>query len=215
MIYYSPTNNDVLQNFITYRPKTCFLMTQLGGELSPKLKKIISDLKDHLKKAGIDIMDANSLVTGSDFLDKIFKLMLSVPIGIVVITEEMKTTTLSNIFYEIGIMTALGKEILVIKSKEFEIPSDLIRTEYVEYNKDFTDKIQKFLKGINEKVDYYKIMAEQLHKKALLSLDYYKRGYLITGDESIKISAKKIALSEDEKFDEHTKMMINSFLKSK
>lgn len=96
--------------------------------------------------------------------------MLSVPIGIAVLTEEMKINTLSNIFYEVDIMTALGKEVLSIKSKEFKIPSDLIRTEYVEYNEDFTDKIQKFLQGLNEKVDYYKTMAEELHKKALLSL---------------------------------------------
>jgi hypothetical protein len=213
MIYYNPTDSDIFQKWVKYSPRTCFLMTQLGGQRSKELNTIIKDLENHLFKAKFKVVDANSFVTGKDFLDKIWKISLSVPVGIAVVTETMRNTTISNIFYEIGLLTALGKETLIIKSKNFEMPSDFVRTEYIEYDDSFDSKIKNFIEHLEEQGDYYNIMAENLHSKPVVSLDYYRRSYLLNGDESIKESAKKVF--EKEHFDEHTNMMMNSFLKNK
>ena len=95
-------------------------MTQLGGERTEELNTIIECLYTQLKSHRYSYKDANSLVTGKDFLDKIWKISLSVPLGVAVVTEEMSNNTISNIFYELGLLTALGKETIVIKTSKFK-----------------------------------------------------------------------------------------------
>jgi hypothetical protein len=92
-------------------------MTQLGLPLPDKLKKIRVDLCTVLKKRKYIELDANSSIKGRDFLSKIWRQVLGVPMGIAIVTEEMKISTISNIFYEVGVLNALGKETIVIKSE--------------------------------------------------------------------------------------------------
>ena len=82
-----------------------------------------------MKKYKFCEVDASSLVTGKDLLDKIWKIILGAPLGIAVLTKDMPDKTIANIFYELGMMDALGKETLIIKSKDYQIPSDFMRTQ--------------------------------------------------------------------------------------
>lgn len=209
MIYYNPTDNDVLTNWIKYNPRSVFIMTQLGGEISIKLNNIISDIKSVLGKYHIRDFDANSFITGRDFHTKIWKIALSVPIGLAVVSETMKPTTIANIYYEIGLMNALGKETLVIKTDKFTIPSDFIRTEYIEYNNNFSYRFEKFINQTFDQAEYYGLIAENLIAKPLLTIDYLRRAYLISGDIAYKKRAQDIMLSND--FDEHILLMYKSY----
>lgn len=209
MIFYNH-DREVITDFITYLPRTCFIMTQLGSPLPNKLKQIRQDLCSELKKRNISELDANSSIKGKDFLSKIWRQVLGVPMGIAIITEDMKISTISNIFYEVGVLNALGKETIVIKSKEFKIPSDFIRTEYIEYDEDFKEKINKFLDEIEELADHYDLMGDSLEANPVLTIDYFKRAYLINGNP---IYFKKVKeLLEKEKFDSQTKFGIKNFL---
>ena len=76
----------------------------------------------------------------------------------------MSQGTLANIFYEIGIMQAYGKETLLIKTEDTKVPSDLIRTEYVEFADDFDEKMEKYLETILNLPEYYDSVADQLEK---------------------------------------------------
>ncbi|KHE92080.1 MAG: hypothetical protein SCABRO_02131 [Candidatus Scalindua brodae] len=58
-----------------------------------------------------------------------------------VIDETMSSDTLCNIFYEVGLMHALGKEAIVIKTKDAKVPSDFVRTEYVRFDKNFDKNV--------------------------------------------------------------------------
>ena len=60
------------------------------------------------------------------------------------------------------IRESLGKETLVIKTKNSTVPSDFVRTEYLEYDNTFKHKIKKFIKRFFEQAEHYIIMAEQL-----------------------------------------------------
>ena len=213
MIYYNPLNNDVLTHWIKYNPQSCFIMTQLGGDIPPELAEIIETTKTILIKRNYKPFDANSEVTGKDFLNKIWKQLLSAPLGIAIVTKNIKASTLPNIFYEIGIMNALGKETIVIKCKEYKIPSDFIRTEYIEYDKNFTEKLNNYLDRVLEIADYYEKMSHNLKAKPLLALDYLRRSYHITGNRRIKNKAKKII--EKYTFDDHSNIMLKSAFKIK
>ncbi|WP_147302895.1 hypothetical protein [Marinoscillum furvescens] len=184
-------------------------MTQLGGKRSEELTQILAEIAQILTSRNIDSKDANSLITGRDFHTKIWKLALSVPLGIAVVSETMEQTTIANIYYEIGLMNALGKETLVVKTKGFKVPSDFVRTEYIKHSPNFQTALENFLNQTFEQAEYYGIMAENLDAKPLLSIDYLRRAYLITGDSSYR--KKAVELLDIHEFDEHNLLMIRNY----
>ncbi|WMW24406.1 hypothetical protein RE474_09950 [Methanolobus sediminis] len=167
-------------------------MTKLGEPVSGEILTIRDSLRKVLEKYQIEDIDAESVVTGKDFLMKIWNLIVAVPLGIAIIDNNMPPLTLSNIFYEIGLMQAYGKETLVIKTKEAKVPSDFVRTEYIEYGQKFEDKMDKFFNTFFELPKYYDSMANELEKNPLLAIDYLRRAYLIAGDSSYRDKAEEI-----------------------
>ena len=192
MIYYNPTNGDPHSARVEYRPKTCFLMTKLGYPVSDDLQVIQTKLSTLLSSKNIDVVDAESIVTGRDFLFKIWSIVISVPLGVAIINEEMSPQTLSNIFYEVGLMQAYGKETLVVKTPATSVPSDFVRTEYVEFDDKFDTKIEKFLHYFVGQADYYAKAADQLQNNPLLAIDYLRRAYLISGENQLRERARQI-----------------------
>lgn len=212
MIFYSQ-DREVLTEFVKYNPRTCFIMTQLGKPLPDKANKIRYRLSSILKKQKIKIIDANSQTTGRDFLNKIWKIIHSVPFGIAIITEDMKQSTISNIFYELGILNALGKDTIVIKTSSFKIPSDFVRTEYINFDSEFTNKVENFIYQMFELAEHYDTMAESLEANPNLSIDYWRRSFLITGDNKY-IDKAEIIFKENE-FDHQSKLFVKSFLRNR
>lgn len=192
MIYYRPTDGDPLTSSINYLPRTCFIMTSLGTNITPEIAEIRAKLKTSLRKHSINEIDANSKLTGRDFLLKIWGMVIAVPLGIAIIARRMSPRTLANIFYEIGLFQAYGKETLVIKTKDAKIPSDFVRTEYLEYNKNFNTKVDQFLKHFFTQPGHFEIMAKGLASDPLLAIDFYRRAYLITGDRGYRAKARVI-----------------------
>lgn len=209
MIFYNPTDNDVLTHWIKYNPRSAFIMTQLGENRTEEIEEILSQILTVLTSHNINQLDANSQVTGRDFHTKIWKLALSVPLGIAVVSETMKQTTIANIYYEIGLMNALGKETLVVKTQKFTIPSDFVRTEYISHNNNFEGRFSSFIDQTFDQAAYYGLMADNLIAKPPLSIDYLRRAYLITGEDEYKNKARDLINSND--FDEHTMLMIKSY----
>lgn len=192
MICYRPHDGDVSTSPVNYRTRTCFLMTQLSHPLPNQVERIIEQLRGILDLRGIDMIDANSEITGRDFLNKIWNMMYSVPLGIAVIHEDMNNKTYANIFYELGVMQALGKETVVIKTGRAEVPSDFVRTEYIEFDSSFEGKIERFLKGFDTQADYYFGMSAQLENDPLLAIDYLRRSYLISQSGEARTKAARI-----------------------
>ena len=192
MILYSPHDGDVPNCHIDYRPRTCFIMTKLGQPVSPEIENIRDSLRKVLSKYQIAEIDAESVVTGRDFLAKIWNMIIAVPLGIAIIDDNMSALTMSNIFYEIGLMQAYGKETLVIKTKESKVPSDFVRTEYIEYGSGFDKKLDKFCDSFFKFAEHYDLMSEILENNPLLSIDYLRRAYLITGDKIYREKAENV-----------------------
>ncbi|MCP4269748.1 MAG: hypothetical protein GY777_29945 [Candidatus Brocadiaceae bacterium] len=187
-------------------------MTQLGTPIPKEIKNIRKSLEKHLRSNKLITIDANSHIKGKDFLHKIWEMILSVPIGIAIISKELTPYTLANIFYEIGLLQAYGKETLVIKTKDSYVPSDFIRTEYIEYDRNFKKKITKYLDGLIEQSEYYANTSKLLEGNPLLSIDYLHRAFLLSGNEKYKKEARM--LSETYPFDKQTKFGIDSFLRA-
>ena len=84
MIFYSPINGDATTTGIVSRPRTCFLMTQLGRPIPAILGEIRDSIIQVLKNYKMELIDADSVITGRDFLIKIWDLILGVPLGIAI-----------------------------------------------------------------------------------------------------------------------------------
>ena len=212
MIFYNH-DKEILTEFIKYKPRSCFIMTQLRKPIPKKILKIRNEVSACLSEANINEIDAESLITGRDFLSKIWNQLLSVPMGIAIISEELTLSTVSNIFYEVGVLNALGKDSIIIKTSSYKIPSDFVRTEYVDYGRGFQRKVKSFLNSTLELADHFDTMAESLEVHPLLSIDYWRRAYLISGNELYIDKAE--SLFKKEKFDTQTRFFINNFIKSK
>lgn len=192
MILYRPTDGDVQTTPTPIRPRTCFVMTKLGQPIPPTCLEIRQQVESILTENKFGCIDANSATTGRDFLHKIWELIVSVPMGIAIIYKGMPTRTMSNIFYELGWMHALGKETLLVKASGATIPSDFVRTEYVVYGPNFRADIQKFIRTVEERVEYLTTLAELLENNPILAIDYYRRAYLLSGDAELKERALKV-----------------------
>lgn len=189
-------------------------MTQLGEPIPTELDKIRNSLEKELNSMDYKQIDASSLVTGNDFLDKIWRIILGAPLGIAVLTKNMPEKTIANIYYELGMMDALGKETLIIKSKDYTIPSDFKRTEYVNFDSKFQSSFKKFGKNLKEREEHYWLMGELMEADPVLSIDYIKRAYLLNPITKYKQEAQKVFNNHSEKIDEQSKIHIKNFLKS-
>jgi hypothetical protein len=170
-------------------------MTQMGKYVPPVITKIRTKIKKLLNDKNYTLLDAGSKVTGRDFLNKIWGMILSVPIGVAIVDKDMRSTAVQNVFYEIGLMQAYGKETIVIKTQGTEVPSDFIRTEYIEYSDHdrlFNREFRKFLRNCEDRATYYALLAEELRNNPILAFDYYRRSYLITGNNTYATLAQDL-----------------------
>jgi len=190
MIIYSPIDGDAFTSITKCRPRTCFLMTQLGEPVLPEVKTIRNQLQNVLTNLDMQLIDATTQITGRDFLLKIWHMIASVPLAVGVVCKGMPATTVSNIFFEIGVAQAMGKETVIIKTPRTRVPSDLVRTEYIVFDNQFENSFSKYLDSFFSQAGHYETVADQLEKNPLLAIDYLRRAYLISGDASLREKAR-------------------------
>ncbi|AYQ56670.1 hypothetical protein [Bathymodiolus thermophilus thioautotrophic gill symbiont] len=192
MIIYSPIDGDAINNLIDFRPQHCFLITQLGGMIPTPVTDIQNAIKSHCLSFDYQTIDASEETTGRDFLLKIWKLIESVAICIVIIHRDTPVKTQANLYYELGVAQALGKETIIVKTPKTEIPSDFNRTEYIDFDSQFEAKFKRFLKSTQRQARHYEELSEYLEKDPILAIDYLKRAFLITGNTNYQSYAKEI-----------------------
>lgn len=171
-------------------------MTRLGGDVPAGVEAMRTAVTRLCWNVDYEVIDAHSQVTGRDFLMKIWKLIASTPLSVGVCHEEIHPNTQMNIYYELGVAQALGKETLVVKSPGARVPSDFVRTEYVGFDDDFDAKFSSYLESLQEQANHYELVANQLDRNPVLAIDYLKRAFLISGDDRLR--AKVGALIRNE-----------------
>ena len=192
MIFYRPTDGDVHVAPLQWRPRTCFLMAPMTEPLPEEVVATKRRVTAALRRAGFGIVDAASATTGKDYLLKIWFLAVSCRVGVAIVHEGIRPETMANIFYELGLMQAYGRETVVIRVGNVKLPSDLVRTECIALNRDFTRRFKAFVRSLEDRAGYYLVLADQLEKNPLLAIDYLRRTYLLTGKAALRRLAKQI-----------------------
>lgn len=190
-------------------------MTRLGEPVPAEVVAIRDRVERVFREAGFGVIDANSVTTGRDFLHKIWQIIVSVPVGVAIIPEGMEPMTLANVFYEVGLMQALGKETLVVKAPGARVPSDFVRTEYVTANDALEGKLGEFLANLDAQEAYYGRVGGLVENNPLLALDYFRRAYLLSGDGRWQEEARALVNSTDlsERATDSVEMILASFTK--
>lgn len=93
------------------------------------------------------------------------------------------------------------------------MPSDFVRTEYIEYDDDFKDKVGTFMESITDRARYYEDVAELLLENPLLAIDYLRRAHLLNGRDDCRNKARNIldALSLEGRARNSVEMLLAEF----
>ena len=213
MIVYRPTDGDAHTVPIATRCRTCFLMTRLGDPVPEEVTTIRERVERVFRGADFDVIDANSVTTGRDFLHKIWQIIVSVPLGVAIVPDEMAPLTLANVFYEVGLMQALGKETLVVKAPGARVPSDFVRTEYVTADDALEDKLRGYVESLGAQEAHYGRVGGLVQNNPLLALDYFRRAYMLSGDPRWQADARALVEGTDlsERATDSVEMILASF----
>ena len=167
-------------------------MAAMGKAVPPEVVEVRRKTDRILREKKFKSIDAASATTGKDYLLKLWMLAVASPVGIAIVHDGIKPQTMANVFYELGLLHAYGKETVVIRIGNVELPSDLVRTEYIPYDRSFSSQLRNFIDSLSARADYYLTLANNLENNPLLAIDYLRRSYLLSGDASLKEQAKRI-----------------------
>jgi hypothetical protein len=74
----------------------------------------------------------------------------------------------------------------VVKTEKATIPSDFVRTEYIKHDGNFERRMNKYVKKFLAQGEWYEQLADYLERNPLLSLDYLRRAFLISGNDAVR-----------------------------
>lgn len=180
-------------------PRYGFLMRQIGDapQIDLDMAKAVSDL---LKGRGYGVKDADASTGGKDYLERILGLVRGTGLTIAVFSHQTRPTALANIMLELGFAAMCGKPLMIVKSKDAPAPSDLKRTDWIDY--DFADPAN-FERKVGQALDEIEALAEfeeQLLDLALdapsmdcaVAFERAHRAFLLTGQHEMIDKAEGI-----------------------
>ena len=197
-------------------PKTGFLIIS-SSENDSIIRGKVDEIFD---SNGFNLKDAMNIRGTGNLYCKICERILSSAFGVALITKDTPRNTLPNIFLEIGLLTAFGKEVIILTDSRETIPSDLQGKEVFIFadNNNLSEYINKWSTEIQEKrITYWRTLA----KFSVEAKDYekayeYLRKAIMFGDFEDSLSELKGIFDECSKgeitISERLKQEIGNFV---
>lgn len=190
-VIFSPITEDVLKGPFKPLPRGVFFLTQSNSLISDIDEATSSKVEEYLLKNRFEVCRANRTRRTKDYLEKIISLIRGCGFCLSIVSRDTPSETLANIFFEIGIANLLGKPTILIKRGKMNLPSDFVRTEWVQYKEgedaQFKKDFQDALDGVMEMSDYYHKLGELAFEASEPNLDLaferFRQSALITGHE--------------------------------
>ena len=152
------------------------------------MTQIVSNV---LEARGIDTIDADASTGGKDYLERILGLILSTGFTIAVFSHETRPSAMANIALELGFAAMCGKPLVIVKSTEAAAPSDLKRTDWIDYDPDdearFRAKLEQAADEIERLVDWEDtLLGVALEARSIdcaIAFERANKGFLLSGEE--------------------------------
>ena len=185
-------------------------MRQLGDppELDVHMTEIVFEA---LQCEGFEIVDAEASTAAKDYLARIFELIRATGFTVAIFSEQTRGTAMANISLELGFAAMSGKPLLIVKSKAASAPSDLKRTDWIEYSPGDESGFRSKLAQAAEELRKLDEWEQQLLDVALeartmdcaVAFERAQKAFLLSGDERCVAAADAIlekleCVSEDE-----------------
>ena len=180
-------------------PRHGFLMRQIGDapRIDADMARVVTEL---LTTRGYGVKDADASTGGKDYLERILGLIRGTGLTIAVFSHQTRPTALANIMLELGFAAMCGKPLMIVKSKDAPAPSDIKRTDWIDY--DFADPAA-FERKVGQALDEVEALAEfeeQLLDLALdapsmdcaVAFERVHRAFLLAGDPGMIDKAESI-----------------------
>ena len=199
-LVFSPLSEEVIElPPRILHPRHGFVMRQIGD--APQLDKDITEVVvGLLKDRKFGVKDADASTGGKDFLERILGLIRGTGITIAIFSHQTRPSALANIMLELGFAAMCGKPLMIVKSKDATAPSDLKRTDWIDF--DPADP-PAFARKINQALDEVEALAdfeEQLLDLALdapsmdcaIAFERVQRAFLLGGAAALLPKAEAI-----------------------
>jgi hypothetical protein len=158
MLIWCPDHLCECAKTIIPKPKTGFFMFSTREDT----RKLRSKITATFGSKGIGLINAMARTGSDDNYCKICEQILSSAFGVALITKNTPPESLNNIYLEIGLMRAFGKETLILTPDLKLITSDLAGKGVLPYeNEDvMQQKILNWIDQIPNKIHDYNTHAE-------------------------------------------------------
>lgn len=199
-LIFSPLSDEVVNRPPTVLlPKRAFIMRQIGKP--PKIDaNIHARVKSLLTQAGYKPIDATATTASKDYLERIIGLVRATGFTVAIFSEETRPDTMANIALELGFAAMSGKPLIICKSKGAAAPSDLKRTDWIEFDpakpQDFARTMKKALSGLPELAKLEgDLLDVSLGARSIdcgIALERCNRGFLLTGQKAFIRTAEQV-----------------------
>ena len=196
----SPVSENVLESVPhVLFPRTGFLMRQVGdpSNLDTRLADLVSRT---LESEGYGTIDATDTTAAKDFLARIVELIRATGYTVAVFSEQTRPAALASIMLELGFAAMLGKPLMIVKSKAVAAPSNLTRTDRIEYDPHDETTFEKSLRQAAKELQRQGSRERELSEIALqarsmdcvIAFERVQKAFLLSGDARCVIAARAI-----------------------
>ncbi len=149
---------------------------------------------------GFTTVDAGTSTGSKDYLERIIGLIRGTAVTIAIFSHNTRATALANIALELGFAAMFGKPIMIVKSREAVAPSDLKRTDWIEFQEseeaNFEQKIGLGLDELDSIADYQELLLDTSldapEMDCAIALERAIKSFLLCGEERLLDKAERI-----------------------
>lgn len=174
-------------------------MRQIGNPpaLDEAMARLVADV---FGARGIGIKDADASTGSKDFLERILGLIRGTGFTVAIFSEDTRDTAMANIALELGFASMCGKPLVVVKSKAAKAPSDLTRTDWIEYDAGDENRFRRKLGQALDELDQIALFTADLLDLALaapsmdcaVAFERASKAFLLTANSRFLDAAEEI-----------------------
>lgn len=199
-LLFSPVDQAELIAPFDPRPRTAFVMLQLGEGVPPADQFMAAEVRAALADRNFSAVTASDVRGTGDFLSKIVNLIRGCGFAVAIFSDKTPARTLANIFFEVGVAGVLGKPVQLVLTGPNPAPSDFVRNEWIAYrprrSADFRASLRASLGRMDELSAYYRtigdVALEAERPDLELAFERYKQAVLIGGDRAAVAGVERV-----------------------
>jgi hypothetical protein len=199
-LIFSPLSEETIDlPALRLLPKRVFVMRQIGAP--PAIDAAMAALlTGSCAIRGLTTVDAGTSTGSKDYLERIIGLIRGTAATAAIFSHETRPTALANIALELGFAAMFGKPIMIVKSREAVAPSDLKRTDWIEFEDgkeaEFEEKVGLALDELDSIAEYQELLLdtslEAPEMDCAVALERAIKAFLLSGEGRLLDKAEAI-----------------------